>query len=113
MLVCSHRIEPTILEVTGVTRDGVSLCSLPPGPTSRGSSATATVLPAIRARTFARSHDPEIVRLRVTRWVTVIDGGQVINKTARNQILGSIVMGTHATGVRIRDLPIRIEKLIG
>lgn len=38
--------------------------------------------------------DPEIVRLRVTRWLTVIDGGQMINaKTARNQILGSIVMG--------------------
>jgi xanthine dehydrogenase YagR molybdenum-binding subunit len=38
--------------------------------------------------------DPEIVHLRVTRWVTVIDGGQMINaKTARNQILGSIVMG--------------------
>ncbi len=40
------------------------------------------------------SYDPEIVRLRVTRWVTVIDGGRMINlKTARNQILGAIVMG--------------------
>jgi xanthine dehydrogenase YagR molybdenum-binding subunit len=131
--------------------------------------------------------DPEIVRLRVTRWLTVIDGGRMINaKTARNQILGSIVMGIgmgmleetvydsrtaqpinnnfadylvavnadvpdlecifldypdpvineygargigeigltgcasaltsatyHATGIRIRDLPIRIEKLLG
>jgi xanthine dehydrogenase YagR molybdenum-binding subunit len=130
--------------------------------------------------------DPGIARLRVTRWVTVIDGGQMINqKTARNQILGSIVMGIgmgmleatvydprtgqpinnnfadylvavnadvpdldcvflnypdpvlneygargigeigltgcapaltsatyHATGVRVRDLPIRIEKLL-
>ncbi len=40
------------------------------------------------------SYDPQIVRLRVTRWVTVIDGGQMINlKTARNQIAGAIVMG--------------------
>jgi len=38
--------------------------------------------------------DPGILRLRVTRWLTVIDGGRMINaKTARNQILGSIVMG--------------------
>ncbi len=40
------------------------------------------------------SYDAEIVRLRVTRWLTVIDGGQVINaKTARNQIQGSVTMG--------------------
>jgi xanthine dehydrogenase YagR molybdenum-binding subunit len=38
--------------------------------------------------------DPGIARLRVSRWLTVIDGGRMINlKTARNQILGSIVMG--------------------
>ncbi|MCU1286498.1 MAG: Periplasmic aromatic aldehyde oxidoreductase, molybdenum binding subunit YagR [Acidobacteriales bacterium] len=38
--------------------------------------------------------DPEIVRLRVTRWLSVIDGGRIINqKTARNQILGAVVMG--------------------
>lgn len=40
------------------------------------------------------SYDPEIVRLRVTRWLTVIDGGQMINlKTSRNQIMGSVTMG--------------------
>jgi xanthine dehydrogenase YagR molybdenum-binding subunit len=40
------------------------------------------------------SFDPEIVRLRVTRWVSVIDGGRMINqKTARNQIMGSVTMG--------------------
>ena len=40
------------------------------------------------------SFDPEIVRLRVTRWLTVIDGGRMINlKTARNQIQGSVTMG--------------------
>jgi xanthine dehydrogenase YagR molybdenum-binding subunit len=151
--------------------------SLPPGPTSGGSSATTTVLPAIsqatqkaveavltaasetpqsplhqidpkklkmtggrihqadrspesgvpfqeilsarklagldgRARTEANpdhkkyalqsfgahfcevSYDPLLARLRVTRWLTVMDGGRMINqKTARNQILGGVVMG--------------------
>ena len=38
--------------------------------------------------------DPGIARLRVTRWVTVIDGGRMMNtKTARSQILGGVVMG--------------------
>ena len=37
---------------------------------------------------------PEIARLRVTRFVTVIDGGRIINPTTgRNQIEGSVVMG--------------------
>jgi len=131
--------------------------------------------------------DPEIFRLRVTRWVTSIDSGRMINlKTARNQIQGAVVMGIgmglfeetifdqrtahpinnnfadyivsvnadvpdidvmfidapdpiineyggrgigeigltgcasalasavyHATGIRVRDLPIRMEKLMG
>jgi xanthine dehydrogenase YagR molybdenum-binding subunit len=38
--------------------------------------------------------DPGIARLRVSRVVTVIDGGRIINmKTATNQILGAVVMG--------------------
>ena len=38
--------------------------------------------------------DPGIARLRVSRVVTVIDGGRIINrKTASNQILGAVVMG--------------------
>ncbi|MGO9520147.1 MAG: xanthine dehydrogenase family protein molybdopterin-binding subunit [Candidatus Korobacteraceae bacterium] len=38
--------------------------------------------------------DPEIARLRVSRWVTVIDGGRIINtKTGHSQIVGGIVMG--------------------
>ncbi|MBX6359082.1 MAG: xanthine dehydrogenase family protein molybdopterin-binding subunit [Acidobacterium ailaaui] len=38
--------------------------------------------------------DPGIARLRVSRWVTVMDAGRIINqKTARNQILGGVVMG--------------------
>lgn len=40
------------------------------------------------------SWQPELVRLRVERVVTVIDGGTVINaKTAANQIEGAVVMG--------------------
>jgi|HubBroStandDraft_4_1064222.scaffolds.fasta_scaffold00844_11 xanthine dehydrogenase YagR molybdenum-binding subunit len=40
------------------------------------------------------SFDPGIARLRITRWLTVIDGGRMVNaKTARNQILGGVVMG--------------------
>ena len=38
--------------------------------------------------------DPGIARLRVSRWLTVIDGGRMINlKTSRNQMLGAAVMG--------------------
>jgi xanthine dehydrogenase YagR molybdenum-binding subunit len=38
--------------------------------------------------------DPGIARLRVTRWVTVLDGGRIMNaKTGRSQILGGVVMG--------------------
>jgi xanthine dehydrogenase YagR molybdenum-binding subunit len=133
------------------------------------------------------AYDPGIVKLRVTRWLTVMDAGRIINKkAATNQILGGVVMGIgmglfeetvydprtgkpvnnnyadylvsvnsdippmecifldypdtklnaygakglgeigltgcasalamatyHATGVRVRDLPIRIEKLMG
>ncbi len=38
--------------------------------------------------------EPEIARLQVSRVVTVIDGGKVINsRTGRNQIEGAIIMG--------------------
>ena len=38
--------------------------------------------------------DPGIARLRVSRVVSVIDGGRIINlKAARNQVEGSVVMG--------------------
>jgi xanthine dehydrogenase YagR molybdenum-binding subunit len=39
-------------------------------------------------------YDPGIARLRVSRVVSVIDGGRIINKkAATNQILGAVVMG--------------------
>ncbi len=38
--------------------------------------------------------DPGIARLRVSRVVSVIDGGRIVNKiTARNQVAGAVVMG--------------------
>ncbi len=38
--------------------------------------------------------DPLIARLRITRWVTVIDGGRIMNaKTGHSQIMGGVVMG--------------------
>jgi xanthine dehydrogenase YagR molybdenum-binding subunit len=38
--------------------------------------------------------EPETARLRVSRVVTVIDGGRILNpKPARNQIEGAVVMG--------------------
>src|SRR5262249_47488283 len=41
---------------------------------------------------------PEIARLRVSRVVTVIDGGKIINTLAsRNQIQGAVVMGVGMT----------------
>src|SRR5262245_403488 len=37
--------------------------------------------------------DPDIVHLRITRWLTVIDDGRMINqKAAQNQIIGSVVI---------------------
>ncbi|UWZ83681.1 xanthine dehydrogenase family protein molybdopterin-binding subunit [Occallatibacter riparius] len=39
-------------------------------------------------------YDPEIARVRVSRVVSVIDGGRIINpKAATNQIAGAVVMG--------------------
>ncbi|MHC5833640.1 MAG: molybdopterin cofactor-binding domain-containing protein, partial [Nostoc sp.] len=40
------------------------------------------------------SVDEEIGRLRVTRWVSVMDIGRVINsKTAASQVRGGVIMG--------------------
>lgn len=38
--------------------------------------------------------DPDLGKVRVTRWVSVIDAGKIFNmKTARSQIYGGVVMG--------------------
>ncbi len=84
--------------------------------------------------------DAETGETRVSRWVGVFDIGRVINaKTAASQLRGGVVMGLglamteetlvdprtgtgvaaavanavhHATGKRVRDLPITVDKLL-
>jgi xanthine dehydrogenase YagR molybdenum-binding subunit len=76
------------------------------------------------------SVDPELGEIRVRRHVGAFAAGRILNlKTARSQMIGGIVFGIgmalmeasaaaianavyHATGLRIRDLPIRPDKLI-
>ena len=59
---------------------------------------------------FCEVHvDPELGTVRVTRWVSVVAGGRILNpKTARSQILGGAVMGIGAAlmeaGVRDPNL---------
>lgn len=66
--------------------------------------ATASSAPSDEAKKWAFqswgahfcevSVDEEIARLRVTRWVSVMDIGQVINsKTAASQVRGAVIMG--------------------
>jgi xanthine dehydrogenase YagR molybdenum-binding subunit len=47
---------------------------------------------------FCEVHvDPELGTVRVTRWVSVIGGGRILNpKTARSQIMGGAIMGIGA-----------------
>jgi xanthine dehydrogenase YagR molybdenum-binding subunit len=41
--------------------------------------------------------DPDLGTVRVTRWVSVMDGGRILNtKTARSQIIGGSIMGIGA-----------------
>ena len=55
--------------------------------------------PGVSAHSFGAqfceiAYDPGIVQFRVRRWLTVIDGGRIINpKAGGNQILGGVVMG--------------------
>ena len=55
--------------------------------------------PAAFAARFAEVHiDPELGLLRIARFVTVVDGGRILNaKTARSQIIGATVMGIGMT----------------
>ena len=40
------------------------------------------------------AYDPGIAKFNVRRWLTVIDGGHILNpKTGGNQVLGAVVMG--------------------
>ena len=60
--------------------------------TPRGKSKTSTH--SYGCHFVEVTYQEEIARLRISRIVTIIDGGKIINpKTARNQIEGSVVMG--------------------
>jgi len=66
---------------------------------SEGSGAFGTAKPTFSSHSFGAhfvevTWQPEIARLRVSRVVTVIDAGRILNPLAgRNQIEGAVVMG--------------------
>jgi len=66
---------------------------------SEGMGAFGTAKPAFSSHSFGAhfvevTWQPEIARLRVSRVVTVIDAGRILNPLAgRNQIEGAVVMG--------------------
>jgi xanthine dehydrogenase YagR molybdenum-binding subunit len=66
---------------------------------SEGSGAFGTAKPEFSSHSFGAhfvevTWQPEIARLRVSRVVTVIDAGRILNPLAgRNQIEGAVVMG--------------------
>jgi len=66
---------------------------------SEGSGAFGTAKPTLSSHSFGAhfvevTWQPEIARLRVSRVVTVIDAGRILNPLAgRNQIEGAVVMG--------------------
>jgi xanthine dehydrogenase YagR molybdenum-binding subunit len=66
---------------------------------SEGRGAFGTTKPAFSSHSFGAhfvevTWQPEIARLRVSRVVTVIDAGRILNPLAgRNQIEGAVVMG--------------------
>jgi xanthine dehydrogenase YagR molybdenum-binding subunit len=63
-------------------------------PTWEDPKAKGVSLHSFGAQFVEVEWEPEIARLRVSRVVTVIDGGRIINpKAAANQISGAVVMG--------------------
>ena len=63
-------------------------------PTWEDPKAKGVSLHSYGAQFVEVEWDPEIARLRVSRVVTVIDAGRIINpKAAANQIAGAVVMG--------------------
>lgn len=63
-------------------------------PTWEDSKAKGVSVHSFGAQFVEVEWDPEIARLRVSRVVSVIDGGRIINpKAAANQIMGAVVMG--------------------
>jgi xanthine dehydrogenase YagR molybdenum-binding subunit len=74
--------------LSGISAEGKTVASYE-DPKSKGVS-----LHSYGAQFVEVEWEPEIARLRVSRVVTVIDGGKIINRrAAANQIMGAVVMG--------------------
>ena len=77
-----------LAKVSGVTGEGRTT------PTFEDPKAKDFSLHSYGAVFVEVEWEPEIARLRVSRVVSVIDGGKIINrKAATNQIMGAVVMG--------------------
>ncbi len=77
-----------LARLSGITGEGKTI------PTSDDPKAKDLSLHSYAAQFVEVEWEPEIARLRVSRVVTVVDVGRIINlKAATNQILGAVVMG--------------------
>jgi xanthine dehydrogenase YagR molybdenum-binding subunit len=75
-------------KVNGLSAEGNSQ------PTSEDPKAKGVSLHSYGAQFVEVEWEPDIARLRVSRVVTVIDAGRIINPTAAtNQVAGAVVMG--------------------
>ena len=75
-------------KLSGVTGEGKTI------PTSEDPKAKDLSLHSYGCQFVEVEWEPEIARIRVSRVVTVIDAGKIINhKAATNQIMGAVVMG--------------------
>jgi xanthine dehydrogenase YagR molybdenum-binding subunit len=77
-----------LAKLSGITEEGKTV------PSFEDPKAKDLSLHSYGAQFVEVEWEPEIARLRVSRVVTVIDGGRIINlKAATNQIMGAVVMG--------------------
>jgi xanthine dehydrogenase YagR molybdenum-binding subunit len=75
-------------KLAGVSGDGKTI------PTWEDPKSKGYSLHSFGAQFVEVEWEPEIARLRVSRVVSVIDGGRIINpKAAANQVAGAVVMG--------------------
>jgi xanthine dehydrogenase YagR molybdenum-binding subunit len=77
-----------LARLSGITGEGKTI------PTFEDPKAKDFSLHSYGCQFIEVEWEPEIARLRVSRVVSVIDGGKIINrKAATNQIMGAVVMG--------------------
>jgi len=77
-----------LARLSGITGEGKTI------PTFEDPKAKDLSLHSYGCQFVEVEWEPEIARLRVSRVVSVIDGGRIINhRAATNQIMGAVVMG--------------------